>query len=70
MTTSYEQQQIDLVAENEALFVALENMVDGAQIWSDLGNCCYCNGVKHKKDCEYTAAVSLLHKVGALNETS
>lgn len=68
MTTSYEQQQLDLVAENEALSEALDNMIDGANVWSDLGNCCYCNGRNHKEDCDYKAAISLLEKVKLRNQ--
>jgi len=84
MGNSYEQQAIDLVAENEALTIkgnhfelkskyltdevealteALDNMIDGANVWSEYGNCCYCNGRKHKKDCEYKAAIALLDKI-------
>ena len=66
MDSSYDQQQIDLVADNKALIDALENMIDGAQVWSDRGNCCYCNGANHKKDCEYTAAIALLNALRAI----
>lgn len=58
-----EQQALDLVKENEALIEALDDMIDGAQVWSSKGDCSYCNGRNHKKDCEYKSAVSLLEKV-------
>lgn len=54
-------------ADNLALVNALDNLIDGAFPWSDMGHCNYCNGVSHKKDCDYTAAIELLAKIRGNN---
>jgi len=67
-SNSFQKQALDTIAENNLLIDALENMIDGANVWDNHGRCHYCYSPNHKDDCEYKAAVLLLYKVKKRNE--